>query len=119
MRASTDMLAVADTRIHSAVEFIRKHAGEAMGVKQVAAALVVSRRTLDRRFADALGRTVHHELTGVRMQLARNLLTESAQTVAEIAIACGYESAPSSSRAFRRQSGCWPTDYSPPGSSSR
>ena len=111
VRASTDMLAVEDSLIRSAVEFIRKHAGEAMGVKQVAAALDVSRRTLDRRFADALGRTVHDELTAVRMQLARNLLTESAQTVAEIAIACGYESAPSFSRAFRSQSGCWPTDY--------
>ena len=68
-------------------------------------------RTLDRRFADALGRTVHDELIAVRMQLARTLLTEGAQTVAEIAVACGYESAPSFSRAFRSRSGCWPTDY--------
>ncbi len=111
VRASTDMLAVEDALIRSAVEFIRKHAGKAIGVKHVASALDVSRRTLDRRFADALGRTVHDELTAVRMQLARNLLTDGAQTVAEIAAACGYESAPSFSRAFRRQSGCWPTDY--------
>jgi transcriptional regulator GlxA family with amidase domain len=45
------------------------------------------------------------------MQLARSLLTEGARTVAEIAAACGYESAPSFSRAFRSQSGRWPTDY--------
>jgi AraC family carnitine catabolism transcriptional activator len=77
----------------------------------VAAALNVSRRTLDRRFADALGRTVHDELTAVRMQLARTLLTETSQSVAEISIACGYESAPSFSRAFRSQSGSWPTEY--------
>jgi LacI family transcriptional regulator len=111
VRASTDMLAVEDALIRSAVEFIRKHAGEAIGVKHVAAALAVSRRTLDRRFADALGRTVHDELTAARMQLARNLLTDGAQTVADIAAACGYGSAPSFSRAFRSQSGCWPTDY--------
>jgi LacI family transcriptional regulator len=111
VRASTDMLAVDDTLIRSAVEFIRKHAGEAIGVKHVASALDVSRRTLDRRFADALGRTVHDELIAVRMQLARNLLTDGAQTVVEIAVTCGYGSAASFSRAFCRQAGCWPTDY--------
>jgi LacI family transcriptional regulator len=111
VRASTDMLAVEDALIRSAVEFIRKQAGNAIGVKHVAAALAVSRRTLDRRFADILGRTVHEELTAARMHMARNLLTEGGQTVAEIAAACGYESAPSFSRAFRSQSGCWPTDY--------
>jgi LacI family transcriptional regulator len=111
VRASTDMLAVEDALIRSAVDFIRKHAGQAIGVKHVAAAVDVSRRTLDRRFGDTLGRTVHDELTAARMQLARTLLTEGAQTVAEIAIACGYESAPSFSRAFRSQSGCWPTEY--------
>jgi len=110
VRASTDMLAVEDTLVRSAIDFIRKHAGQAIGVKHVAAAVDVSRRTLDRRFADTLGRTVHDELTAARMQLARNLLTDGAQTVAEIAAACGYESAPSFSRAFRSQSGCWPTD---------
>ena len=111
VRASTDMLAVDDSLIRATVDFIRKHAGEAIGVKHVASALDVSRRTLDRRFADALGRTVHDELNAVRMHSARNLLTDSTQTVAEIAIACGYESAASFSRAFRRHAGCWPTDY--------
>jgi len=111
VRASTDMLAVHDVLVRSTVAFIREHAGEAIGVKHVATALDVSRRTLDRRFADALGRTVHDELTAVRMQMARNLLTGGLETVNDIARTCGYETAASFSRAFRRHVGCWPTDY--------
>lgn len=111
VRASTDMLAVEDSLIHAAVRFLRDHAGQAIGVKHVAAALGVSRRTLDRRFMAVLGRTVHDELTAVRMQIARRLLTEGVQLVAEIADACGYATAASFSRAFRQDAGCWPTEY--------
>jgi LacI family transcriptional regulator len=111
VRVSTDMLAVEDTMVQAAVRFLRAHAGEPIGVKHVARALDVSRRTLDRRFADRLGRTIHEELTAVRMQMARNLLTDGHLPVAQIALACGYTTAASFSRAFRQHTGCWPTDY--------
>jgi LacI family transcriptional regulator len=111
VRGSTDMLAVADALVKAAGQFIRAHAGEAIGVKHVAAAFDLSRRTLDRRFVDALGRTVHDELTAVRMQTARNLLSESRQAMTEIATACGYATAASFSRAFRQHVGSWPSDY--------
>lgn len=111
VRASSDMLAIQDTMIKAAVQFLRAHAGEPIGVKHVARALDVSRRTLDRRFAETLGRTVHEELTAVRMQMARNLLTDGQTPVAQIARSCGYTTAASFSRAFRQHTGCWPTDY--------
>lgn len=111
VRGSTDTLAVADPLVQSAVRFLREHAGEAIGVKHVAQAVRVSRRTLDRRFDDALGRTVHDELAAVRMQKARNLLTDTSETIASIASVCGYETAASFSRAFRQHAGCWPTEY--------
>lgn len=111
VRASTDMLAVQDPMIRSAVRFIREHAGQPIGVKHVATALDVSRRTLDRRFVALLGRTVHDELIAVHMQIARRLLTDGSQPIAEIAEACGYGTAASFSRAFRQYTGSWPTNY--------
>lgn len=111
VRASTDMLAVEDPLIRAAVRFIREHAGQPIGVKHVANALDVSRRTLDRRFVDLLGRTVHDELAAVRMQVARRQLSEGAQSVAQIAESCGYATAASFSRAFRNHVGCWPSEY--------
>lgn len=111
MRGSTASLAVQDTAVESAARFIRQRAGDAIGVEHVARAVGVSRRTLDRRFAKALGRSVHEELTAVRMQNACALLSESLQTVAAIARACGFRTAASFSRAFHRQIGCWPIEY--------
>jgi LacI family transcriptional regulator len=111
VRTSTDMLAVEDPLIRSAVRFLREHAREPIGVKHVAIALDVSRRTLDRRFVDLLGRTVHDELAAVRMKIARGLLAEGRQPLGEIAEGCGYATAASFSRAFRHYVGCWPSDY--------
>jgi len=111
VRMSTDMLAVDDATITAAVRYIREHAQQRIGVGHGARALGVSRRTLDRRLVAVLGRTVHDELTGVRMQIARKLLTDGLHTIAEIASAAGYGTAASFSRAFRQHTGCWPSDY--------
>jgi LacI family transcriptional regulator len=110
-RGSTDMVAVEDALVKSAVQFIRAQAGNLIGVEQVAQAVELSRRTLDRRFADVLGRTVHAELARVRMQTARSLLADGSLPIAEVAHRCGYGTAASFSRAFRQQSGRWPSEY--------
>lgn len=110
-RGSTDMVAVEDALVKSAVQFIRTQAGKLIGVEQVAQAVAVSRRTLDRRFADLLGRTVHAELARVRMQMARSLLADGSQPIADVARGCGYGTAASFSRAFRQHSGRWPSEY--------
>lgn len=89
---------------------IRQRVGDSIGVAHLARAAGVSRRTLDRRFLDALGRSVHHELAAARMQRAQNLLTASEWTVAEIAEACGFGTAASFSRAFHQHYGCWPSE---------
>jgi LacI family transcriptional regulator len=111
VRMSTDMLAVDDPTITAAVHYIREHAQQRIGVAHVARALGVSRRTLDRRLVAVLGRTVHDELTGVRMQIARSLLSDGLHTIAEIASTAGYGTAASFSRAFRQHTGCWPSEY--------
>lgn len=110
-RGSTDLVAVEDALVKAAVQFIRAQAGKLIGVEQVAQAVAVSRRTLDRRFAGALGRTVHAELARVRMQMARSLLADSSRAIAEVARGCGYGTAASFSRAFRQHSGRWPSEY--------
>ena len=110
-RGSTDMVAVEDALVKAAVQFIRAQAGRLIGVEQVAQAVAVSRRTLDRRFAEVLGRTVHAELARVRMQMARGLLADGSRPIAEAARGCGYGTAASFSRAFRQHSGRWPSEY--------
>jgi LacI family transcriptional regulator len=110
-RGSTDMVAVEDALVKSAVQFIRAQAGNLIGVEQVAQALGVSRRTLDRRFTAALGRSVHEELARVRMEMARRLLADDSRPIAQVARGCGYGTAASFSRAFHQHSGHWPSEY--------
>lgn len=110
-RGSTDTVAVEDAVVRAAVQFIRAKAGELIGAEQVAAALAISRRTLDRRFERALGRTVRGELVRVRMQAAQTLLADRSRRIADVARACGYATPASFSRAFRRHSGRWPSEY--------
>ena len=111
MRGSTASLAVEDSVVASAAAFIREHAGETIGVEHIARAVGVSRRTLDRRFVKALGRSVHEELATARMQNACVLLSDGLDSVANIAEACGFTTSASFSRAFHGQMGCWPTEY--------
>ncbi|QNN22671.1 substrate-binding domain-containing protein [Planctomycetales bacterium ZRK34] len=111
LRGSTAALAVQDTAVESAARFIRDRAGEPISVDHVAEAVGVSRRTLDRRFAKALGRSVHEELAAVRMQNACTMLGETLATVGHISEACGFATAASFSRAFHREVGCWPVEY--------
>jgi len=110
-RGSTDMVAVEDELIKAAIRFIRTQAGNAIGVKHVAQALNVSRRTLDRRFAGALNRTIGDELKRVRMQLAQARLSDDSQSVSDVARSCGYSTASAFSRAFHQNTGCWPSEY--------
>lgn len=110
-RGSTDTVAVDDTLVKSAVRRVREQAGQLIGSEQIAQALGVSRRTLDRRFERALGRTVREELVRVRMQSARTLLADRSRRIADVARACGYATPASFSRAFRRHAGRWPSAY--------
>ena len=110
-RGSTDMVAVEDELVKSAVQFIRVQSGKLIGSEHVALAGNVSRRTMDRRFEEALGRTVRGELARVRMQTARRLLADASLTIAEISRSCGYGTPASFSRAFRQHSGHWPSAY--------
>lgn len=110
-RGSTDMVAVDDKLVKSAVQFMRAQAGGAIGVKEVAAAMKVTRRTLDRHFETALKRTVREELARVRMQMARSLLSDNSLSIIEVARRCGFGTASSFSRAFHQYTGDWPSDY--------
>ena len=105
------MVAVEDELVKAAIQFVRAQAGNAIGVKQVAQALNISRRTLDRRFATALNRTIGDELKRVRLQLAQARLSDDSQSISEVARSCGYSTASAFSRAFYKNTGRWPSEY--------
>jgi AraC-like DNA-binding protein len=82
--------------------------GAAVALADVAAALHVSERTLQRQLA-AAGTSLRAELDGVRRTIALARLREERCPVAEIATALGFADQAQFSRAVRRWTGMPPT----------
>lgn len=92
-RRSTDVLAVSDPILRRAVAFIRSHACEGVSVKEVAAALHVDRRGLERAFRTHLDRSPHDELRRAQIEAAKRLLAETDMPLRAVCRAVGRSEA--------------------------
>ena len=73
--------------------------------------VALARRSLDRRFRQRLGRSVHEELQDARIRRAAELLANSNVKIPQIAAQCGYGSREYFSAAFARVMGETPANY--------
>ncbi|MCX7014652.1 MAG: substrate-binding domain-containing protein [Candidatus Sumerlaeota bacterium] len=64
-RQSSDALAIEDSAVVQAVRFIREHAAEPIHIEDVLRHVGLRRRTLERRFREALGRSPAAEIVRV------------------------------------------------------
>lgn len=108
VRQSTDVLAVPVSDVADAIRFIRAHACQGAGVRELLAALGMSRPTLERKFRQFLGHSVRQEILRVRIERARSLLTQSDLSVDAVARQSGFDSSKNLARVFRRQAGTTP-----------
>jgi LacI family transcriptional regulator len=69
-RRSSDVLSIQDPFVASAVVWIRDHAESRLTVAMVTRAVGLSRQALDRRFRQALGRTVQEEVRRANAEAA-------------------------------------------------
>lgn len=101
-----------DPVVAEARRFVYERFGESrLQVSDIARHCGVSRRLLETRFGQAMGRTLLAELTEVRMERARTLLRETGGTIAEISEACGFADPNYFTKAFRRSNGRAPLRY--------
>ena len=110
-RVSTDITAVDDAEVASAVRFIRENADKAIQVNDVVNATTVSRRVLEYRFRAVLRRSIHQEIRRIRVNRIIQLLVGSDMSVGEIAQRCGFESAWHIARYFRKVTGTSLREY--------
>ncbi len=109
--ASSEVFARHDEAVNAALGVIRDGACGELGTERVARAAGLSRRVLERRFRLATGRTVHDEITRVRIERACRYLVDTNLTLAEVAERCGYAEPQRLAEAFRRRMGCSPGAY--------
>jgi LacI family transcriptional regulator len=91
-RASTDALAVSDPDVVAAAQLIRQRATAGLRVSDVMHFVAVSRSTLEKRFKQALGRTLFAEIRRVQLARAASLLTESSLPLKQVAARSGFRS---------------------------
>lgn len=94
-----------------AVRYIAAHACDPLRIEELLDHLQVSRRTLEKQFRGAVGRTLHQEIRRVQMERARKLLRETHCTIREISARIGLADHKCFSRIFRQAFGQTPTEY--------
>lgn len=110
-RRSSDVIALADREVASALTFIHQAMGRNITVDEVAKHLAVSRRYIEVRFRKALGRTILSEITRVRLAHAKRLLELTDYPIPRIADLAGYNSASYLITVFRQNNGITPAQY--------
>ena len=110
-RHSTDIMAIEDGTVQAALQYIRQHAWEDMSVANLAHDIAVGRRLLERRFRSILGRSVLEEIYRVRVERAKELLTDTHLPITAVAAQSGFPSARRLDVVFAKRTGLSPTAY--------
>jgi LacI family transcriptional regulator len=110
-RQSTDILAIEDSEVAEAVRYIRQHAKERIQVDDVARAVGVSRRGLERKFRRVVRVSILREIRRVRLEQIIRMLVETNHSIGHIALALNFPSIEHISRFFRQQMKFSPLAY--------
>lgn len=100
-----------DEAVTAAVEYIWNFSHAIVDVSAVARKVGISRRTLDRRFKMATGRTVLEEIQSCRVTRAAKLLQETSMPVKHIVHRAGFRSDEHLRLAFQKRFGKSPLAY--------
>ncbi len=107
-RQSSNVFPVDDPEVAQAVKFIRDHASKPIWVPDILSEVLIPRRTLERRFRAALGRSITEEIIRTRIERAKMLLRETNLNIAKIAVMSGYTTVEQLYRVFQKKVGASP-----------
>lgn len=110
-RRSSDIVAIDDVEVASALKFIHERAASPISINDVVEFVQISRRALEIRFFKTLHRTIHEELLRVRMERAKRLLVESDMPIPKVAMGVGFTTASYFVQVFSHQAGITPARY--------
>ena len=110
-RQSSEVMALDDSSVATALRFIKDHAGQPIDVSHVIEHAGVSRRTLERRFARVLGRSISSVIMQCRLERAKRLLLETDLPSNRIAVGAGFGTMKTFNRVFRRAVGVSPQHF--------
>jgi len=98
-------------RIKKVYEYISQNYQEKIKVEEVAKLLNMTETTLSRLMKKRTGRSFVDFLNDYRIGFATRWLTETNQSIAEIAFRCGFYNISNFNRIFKKSKGCTPGMY--------
>jgi LacI family transcriptional regulator len=110
-RESTDVLSIGDEDVVMALRFIREYAGQPLQVDDLLEHVPLSRRSLERRFRRAVGRSVSAEIRKAHIERAKRFLIATDMSMPQIAAASGFTSATRLGIVFQKEVGEPPTEF--------
>lgn len=102
-RQSTDIFAVDDVDLSTALRFIRDNAATGISVLQVANACHISRRLLEQKFRKLLACSPGEAIRKARLKNVHRLLHDTDKSITNIAMESGFASTASLCQAFQQQ----------------
>ncbi|MES0825082.1 GlxA family transcriptional regulator [Ruegeria sp. SCP11] len=100
-----------DTLVNRALAVMQGNLEAPLPIKDVARKIGCSQKKLETRVQAELRTTPQALYRRLRLNLARKLVEETEQSIAEIAGRCGYENASAMTRAFKAEFGRTPTAF--------
>ncbi|MGJ8693811.1 MAG: substrate-binding domain-containing protein [Thalassotalea sp.] len=111
-RRSTDSLAVNDPQVKHALNHMKDNFNNKYYSVELASDVCqLTRRTLDNKFKQELGHSMHNELQHMRMRAAKEMLMHSDKSIFLIAKECGFNTAQYFNQFFKQQYGITPLVY--------
>jgi len=110
-RQSTDVFSTADPLVARALRFIAENGHRRIQVKHVATAVATTRRTLERRFSESMGRSIAGEITRLRVERAKRRMVETDASMKNVAIEAGFRTADHFGKVFARIEGMSPSRF--------
>lgn len=111
VRQSSDFTYSKDPIVAAAIYYIANHICHPITVDDVAEAVEVSRRNLEKRFLAGTQHTVAEEIRRIRLEQVKRLLAGDELSIKNIANTAGYSSNAQMSRVFQRELGMSPREY--------
>ena len=98
-------------QIQAAKDWMEEHFHENIQIEEVAAQVSLSRFYFSRRFREETGLSPHEYLLNLRLSYAKLQLSESDDSIEEIAYDCAFCSASNLIRAFKKSTGLTPYQF--------
>ena len=102
--------------VRTVIKYIQLKFSEQITMENIAGVCGLNRSYLSRLFHDATGYTIKGYLQLYRMQTAQKMLRDSDYPISYIGNAVGYADIFTFSKAFKKHTGCTPSDYRDKGS---